>query len=188
MEAQRSNTNLPKITKRQGSNLAVWLPGSDPSHFVPPALYRAKLKGKILEGDRNAIYTGCSGGFLRKFYYIWEEIWRREVASHAGHLWEGLSSTGTECTKALRWTEVLACYIVAPWVHPVLSLRICMCCSPCQECPSLFSTYDEPFITLSLSSEISQAELILPCVMNNLSTPADLLLSGLPASYSSILF
>lgn len=46
---------MPKITKRQGSNSGSLALGSDPSHFVPPALYRAKLKGKILEGDRNAI-------------------------------------------------------------------------------------------------------------------------------------
>lgn len=46
---------MPKVTERQGSNSGSLALGSDPSHFVPPALHRVKLNGKILEGDRDAI-------------------------------------------------------------------------------------------------------------------------------------
>ena len=46
---------MPKVTQRQGSNSGSLALGSDPSHFVPLALHRVKLKGKILEGDRDAI-------------------------------------------------------------------------------------------------------------------------------------
>lgn len=46
---------MPKVTQRQQSNCGSLALGSDPSHFVPSALHRAKLKGKILEGDRDTI-------------------------------------------------------------------------------------------------------------------------------------
>jgi len=77
------------------------------------------------------------------------------------------------------------------WVSDAIqpSLRICMCCSPCQECPSLFSTYDEPFVIhiikfWDLPGRINSSFVWwITCLPQQI-----FLLSGLPASYSFVLF
>lgn len=73
--------------------------GSDPGHLAPPALYRAKQKGKVLQGDRDAnLHRVSRGGFPEEVTFK-QRSEGGEMASHADICGKGASSTGNSVHK-----------------------------------------------------------------------------------------
>lgn len=141
-------------------------------------------------GGQECYFTQGVQGGLPWGSDISAEIWRRGGSKPCWHLWEGSFKHREQNVQRL-WGGLKLGMLHRG--HPEFiqfpSLRICMCCSPCQECPSLFSTYDEPFIThiikfWDLPGRINSSSVWwITCLPQQI-----FLLSGLPASYSSILF